>query len=343
MGLELEHQPDTADGAGRRAHHVPLPRRLELGRLSFQRPTDLQRGGDRFEHGELHRVGRRRGTGHHRLRLGEPARGGSLPGIPERPVGNTTSIGVGQEWNDSTDTWQTVNWQTAGYWASLRAAAPLAHDDGLNFLRLDHPAPFNIQYWEVGNEEYGSWEIDHHTAQHDPATYIAFAKKFATYAAGIDPTISIGLDVGSPGRLQQLDRRHPPAVVPAGLHAGLPERSQLRTSSGQRERLQPLARHRHRPKQQQLCEASGHLELLVINKSATSALTGQFQLANFQPAAQAEVWQYGKAQDTAQSKTADGHSALANFTANLTVTGSIFNYQFPAYSMTVLSLGKAAG
>ena len=59
--------------------------------------------------------------------------------------------------------------------------------------------PFNVQYWEVGNEEYGSWEIDHHTAQHDPATYIAFAKQFATYAAQIDPGISIGLDVGSPG------------------------------------------------------------------------------------------------------------------------------------------------
>ena len=75
----------------------------------------------------------------------------------------------------------------------------LANNDGLNFLRLDHPAPFNIQYWEVGNEEYGSWEIDHHTLQHDPATYITFAKQFQTLAATIDPSISIGLDVGSPG------------------------------------------------------------------------------------------------------------------------------------------------
>ena len=72
------------------------------------------------------------------------------------------------------------------------------------------------------------------------------------------------------------------------------------------------------------------------------ALTGQFQLANFAPAAQANVWQYGEAQDTAQSQTTDGHSALANFTANLTVNGSTFSYSFPAYSMTVLDLGKAS-
>ena len=70
-------------------------------------------------------------------------------------------------------------------------------------------------------------------------------------------------------------------------------------------------------------------------------LTGQFQLANFQPATQATVWQYGEAQDTAQSQSTTGASALANFTTTLTVNGSTFSYSFPAYSMTVLVLGKA--
>ena len=76
---------------------------------------------------------------------------------------DTTSIGNGIEWNDTLGQWQNVNWQTVGYWAALRGASPLAHDDGLNFLRIGHPAAFtNIKYWEIGNEEYGSWEIDHH-------------------------------------------------------------------------------------------------------------------------------------------------------------------------------------
>ena len=60
------------------------------------------------------------------------------------------------------------------------------------------------------------------------------------------------------------------------------------------------------------------------------------------PAAQATVWQYGEAQDTAQSQSTTGASALANFTATLTVNGSTFSYSFPAYSMTVLVLGKAS-
>jgi hypothetical protein len=80
----------------------------------------------------------------------------------------------------------------------------------------------------------------------------------------------------------------------------------------------------------------------VINKSAAGALTGTFQLTGFQPAAQVQVWQYGEAQDTAQGHTTDGHSALANFAVTLSVSGSTFSYSFPAYSMTILDLSKAA-
>ena len=127
---------------------------------------------------------------------------------------DTTSIGTGLEWNDSTGQWQSVNWGTVGYWASLRAASPLATDDGLNFLRIDHPAPFtDVKYWEVGNEQYGNWELDHHGtpgpggvstgAQNDPATYAAFAAQFATLATEITstaglPAISIGIDSEDP-------------------------------------------------------------------------------------------------------------------------------------------------
>ena len=427
---------------------------------------------------------------------GSPQEAAAFLAYLEAPVGNTTPIGSGQEWNDSTNTWQTVNWQTAGHWASLRAAAPLAQDDGLNFLRLNHPAPFNIQYWEVGNEEYGSWEIDHHTAQHDPATYIAFAKQFATYAAQIDPTISIGLDVGSPGSdfnnwtaviLQQsVAQGFMPGFLSDHNYVQAPGSESdsnllLDTTTGTNsdpsdpgdpfnwaarstgyeslltqylgtagKNVQLLATEFNsvysNPGKQTtslvnglwladslgalletpyngadvwdlrnnyqsggnassslygwrqegdygligspdgsppasgpyvpyptyfaeelaskiiqaggnvvqaassdpnlttyaVVEPNGHLDLLVINKSATSALSGQFQLANFQAAAQATVWQYGEAQDTAQSQSSTGASALANFTAALTLNGSTFSYSFPAYSMTVLDLGKAS-
>ncbi|HMC94571.1 MAG TPA: hypothetical protein VKO16_07360, partial [Polyangia bacterium] len=49
-----------------------------------------------------------------------------------------------------------VDWKTVGYWAGLRAAAPLATDDGRNFLRINRVAPVGIKYWEIGNELYGN-------------------------------------------------------------------------------------------------------------------------------------------------------------------------------------------
>ncbi len=132
----------------------------------------------------------------------------------EGSAADTTVIGNGIEWNDAANQWQTVNWGAAGYWAALRGAKPLAIDDGLNFMRINRAAPFTaIKYWEVGNEEYGDWETDHHGtagpggvstgAHHDPATYAAFAKQFSTLAASILaaaglPGISIGIDSGDP-------------------------------------------------------------------------------------------------------------------------------------------------
>ena len=75
---------------------------------------------------------------------------------------DTTNIGSGLQWSSTSRSWVTKNWQTAGYWASLRAAAPLGSDDGLNFLRINHPTPFNFTYFEVGNEDFASWETDMH-------------------------------------------------------------------------------------------------------------------------------------------------------------------------------------
>ena len=402
------------------------------------------------------------------------------------PVGATTQIGDGQEWNDSTGQWETVDWQNAGYWASLRAATPLPVDDGLNFLRLGRAAPFGFEYFEVGNEEYGSWEIDHHAVQHDPATYVAFAVQFQAYAASIDPAISIGVDAAGPdnsynnwiadvlqdavsqglsigfisdhnyvqapgsesdstlllGTVSDPDSPYDWAVRAAGYTSLLDQYlgsdnnvelfttefnsvysnpgkqttslvnglfiadslgSLLETSYnaaivwdlrngwdtgnnnssslyGWREGgdygllgsppddppdtgayipypsyfAEQLASKIIQPggdvvqssssdsnlTAYAVLENSGHLDILVINKSESSALTGQFQISNFTIPTLATVWQYGEAQDTAQSQTTNGYSSLANFTAALNPSGSTFSYLFPAYSMTVLDLGQ---
>ncbi len=419
-----------------------------------------------------------------------------LLGLPSDP----TAIGNGLEWNTSTSQWQTVNWQTAGFWASIRAASPLAHDDGLNFLRIGRAAPFStITNWEVGNEEYGSWETDYHGtlgpggistgAQHDPATYVAFAQQFAALAASIVkvaglPGISIGIDSGDPaggGWTQSVlsdglaigfvpafisDHSYMQApgsesdsfllnstvsnassVLDWSTRYGLYQMMLQQTLGSQASAVKVLATefnsvYSNPGKQttslanglfvantlgslldsgygagyiwdlrngwdtgennsnllygwrkagdygvlapsgqnnppyantyiaypsyfaEQLAskiispggqvvsaasnygdldvyavvEASGDLALLVINTNPAAAVTNQFNVAGFQPTGAAQVWQYGKAEDTAQSLTSNGAAALTHTSTTLSLSGANFSYTFPAYSMTVLDL-----
>jgi hypothetical protein len=51
---------------------------------------------------------------------------------------------------------------------------------------------YGFKYWEVGNENYGSWEMDNNVPAHDPLEY---ATRFAQYYAmmkAADPTIKVG-------------------------------------------------------------------------------------------------------------------------------------------------------
>jgi hypothetical protein len=110
---------------------------------------------------------------------------------------STATLGVDSRGRD---------WHTVGYWASIRGAAPLAIDDGYNFLRISHPAPFGFKYWEIGNECYGHWEKDLHGmpgsgltgVRYDPYTYALAFQSFYKQMLAVDPTIQIGA-VATPG------------------------------------------------------------------------------------------------------------------------------------------------
>ncbi len=103
-----------------------------------------------------------------------------------------------------------TNWQTAGYWAQLRAAAPLGTDDGRNFLRLSRSTPFGFKYWEVGNECYGGWEIDSNSVPHDPYTYALRATNYIGLMKAVDPTIKVGV-VSTPGEDSAVNNTSHPA------------------------------------------------------------------------------------------------------------------------------------
>jgi hypothetical protein len=53
----------------------------------------------------------------------------------------------------------------------------------------------HFQYWEIGNENYGSWEHDDNVPAHDPATYARRARDYFTQMKAADPSIKIGVPV----------------------------------------------------------------------------------------------------------------------------------------------------
>jgi hypothetical protein len=108
------------------------------------------------------------------------------------------------------------DWKTVGYWATLRSQAPLAGDDGFNFLRIQHPRPFGFKLWQIGDEIYnnGYYGRDHvgNPDLHGPAPIALkdFAKlkgeaklspsavaqnliAFAKAMKAVDSTIQIGV------------------------------------------------------------------------------------------------------------------------------------------------------
>ncbi|MGA9039819.1 MAG: hypothetical protein WB421_04735 [Terriglobales bacterium] len=143
---------------------------------------------------------------------GEPAEAAAWVAYANGKPTDTKAIG-----KDSTG----YDWQTVGYWASLRASAPLASDDGKNFLRINHPQPLDILYWEVGNEVYLNGyfggegeEVDFHapyakdskdnakTRQKNPSlSPDAYGKglvQFSNAMKAVDPRIKIGASLDLP-------------------------------------------------------------------------------------------------------------------------------------------------
>jgi hypothetical protein len=51
---------------------------------------------------------------------------------------------------------------------------------------------YGFKYWEIGNENYGSWETDNNTRPHDPYTYANRFKDYYNQMKAVDPTIKIG-------------------------------------------------------------------------------------------------------------------------------------------------------
>lgn len=131
------------------------------------------------------------------------------------------------------------NWQTVGFWASLRGATPLTTDDGYNFLRLGLTAPIGVKYWELGNEIYYNGYNSNQNTETDlnapysypngysaaftsrsgvstisPTAYGANAIPFIQAMKAVDPTILIGVTMSSPN-VDPIPATWNPAVLQA--------------------------------------------------------------------------------------------------------------------------------
>jgi hypothetical protein len=143
---------------------------------------------------------------------GEPAEAAAWVAYANGDPASTQVIGKDSKGND---------WKTVGYWAGLRAAAPVTPDDGLNALRAGHPQPLNVQLWQIGNEAWNNGyygadraaEFDLHAGpipsekdggKHQgnvrvgPATYAAAVSAYAKAMKAVDPKILIGASFTTP-------------------------------------------------------------------------------------------------------------------------------------------------
>ncbi len=95
--------------------------------------------------------------------MGTPQQAAAWVAYCNAQADNSTVIGVDE---------RGVDWATAGHWAKLRA------ENG-------HVEPYNVRYWELGNEIF--------THIKDPATYAKTCIAFSKAMKGVDPTIRIGV------------------------------------------------------------------------------------------------------------------------------------------------------
>jgi hypothetical protein len=129
---------------------------------------------------------------------GSPQEGAAYVAYLEGIPNDNTALGQDAQGQD---------WKTVSFWAGLRSQVPLGVDDGLNFLRDSHPAPFNIHYFEVGNEVYfAGWDAGAPGARPftDPnqdnfqSDYSNFVASFSHMAREIDPLAQVGVSLGNP-------------------------------------------------------------------------------------------------------------------------------------------------
>ncbi len=105
---------------------------------------------------------------------------------------NTTGSNTWQ-WATSFDKFAHVSTSTAAkvfITANYGSGTPTEAADWVRYGNITKG--YGFKYWEVGNENYGSWESDNNTRPHDPYTYALRFRDYYNQMKAVDPTIKIG-------------------------------------------------------------------------------------------------------------------------------------------------------
>jgi len=111
-----------------------------------------------------------------------------------------TGRSVGNTWAWATDFDDFANvlietGQSATITVNYGSGTPQDAADWVRYANLDRG--LNIKYWDVGNENFGTWEYDINVRPNDPVTYANRFLQFWQAMRAVDPSIKIGVPVAT--------------------------------------------------------------------------------------------------------------------------------------------------
>ena len=216
-GLVPEHKPDPADGAGRGADDVSLSRRLGSDDFHFNAPPSYTGQGTDAAIASF--IASVKGVGLVTIDYGSgsPQEAAAFLAYLERPRGqhdpDRQRPGM-ERLDECLADCQLAERRLLG--EPARRRAPWLKTTASTSSASTTRRPSTSSTGRSATRNTGAGRSTTTPLQHDPATYIAFAKQFQTYAAS---NRTRNLDRSrrreSGKRLQQLDRQHPAAMRPA--------------------------------------------------------------------------------------------------------------------------------
>ena len=91
---------------------------------------------------------------------------------------------------------------TANYGSNTNCNGPGEPSEAAAWINNAQAIGANVSHMTVGNEEYGSWEYDLHSSQHDPTTYagaVAGTNGFYNSIKAANKNVLVGVDVDADG------------------------------------------------------------------------------------------------------------------------------------------------